>query len=158
MYSQSFLIKINNNFLWTSVIFAVTSVRAFFKLLNLSKLVSCNHGQVMVLYLYRNGTWKLNQMMVCRAHARNVRLIRFPFIGSLPTFYIWIQCKPFCYSSFIANLEDVSESQTGIEPATFWSPVRSSNLWATRIQMAERRLNVLPLYRRVSRSRAHNSV
>ena len=48
--------------------------------------------------------------------------------------------------------KNVSEPQTGIEPATFWSPVRRYNHWATRTQMAERTictgslitLNVLP--------------
>ena len=33
--------------------------------------------------------------------------------------------------------KNVSEPQTGIEPATFWSPVRRSNHWATRTQIAE---------------------
>ena len=30
----------------------------------------------------------------------------------------------------------ISEPQTGIEPATFWWPVRHSNHWATKTQMA----------------------
>ena len=29
----------------------------------------------------------------------------------------------------------ISEPQTGIEPATFWWPVRRSNYWATKTQM-----------------------
>ena len=32
--------------------------------------------------------------------------------------------------------KNVSEPQTGIEAATFWSPVRRSDHWATRTQMA----------------------
>ena len=38
------------------------------------------------------------------------------------------------------NPENISKPQTGIEPATFWSPVGRSNYWATKTQMAERRL------------------
>ena len=41
--------------------------------------------------------------------------------------------------------KNVSEPQTGIEPATFWSPVRRSNHWATRTQMAERRPRCIPV-------------
>ena len=41
--------------------------------------------------------------------------------------------------------KNVSEPQTGIEPATFWSPVRRSNHWATRTQMAERRPRYVPV-------------
>ena len=42
-----------------------------------------------------------------------------------------------CSSSYFYSLN----SQAGLEPTTFWLPVRRSNHWAIRIQMAERRLN-----------------
>ena len=37
-------------------------------------------------------------------------------------------------------LEKFLSSQAELEPTTFWSPVRRSNHWATRTQIAERRL------------------
>ena len=46
----------------------------------------------------------------------------------------------FLSTQAFANPENISEPQTGIEPATFWSPVRRSNHWATKTQMAQRRL------------------
>ena len=46
----------------------------------------------------------------------------------------------FLATQAFANPENISEPQTGIEPATFWSPVKRSNHWATKTQMAERRL------------------
>ena len=36
--------------------------------------------------------------------------------------------------------EKFLSSQAELEPTTFWSPVRRSNHWATRTQIAERRL------------------
>ena len=48
--------------------------------------------------------------------------------------------------------KNVFEPQTGIEPATFWSPVRRSNHWAIRTQMAERRPRCVPVRKRDTRT------
>ena len=57
----------------------------------------------------------------------------------------YIQGKLFCYSSLSQTQKNICEPQTGIEPTTFWSPVRRSNHWATRTQMAERRPRCVPV-------------
>ena len=44
--------------------------------------------------------------------------------------------KLFATQALSQTQKNISEPQTGIEPATFWSPVRRSNHWATRTRMA----------------------
>ena len=53
--------------------------------------------------------------------------------------------KLFATQALSQTQKNVSEPQTGIEPATFWSPVRRSNHCATRTQMAERRPRCVPV-------------
>ena len=55
---------------------------------------------------------------------------------------MYIDGKLFATQALSQTQKNVSEPQTGIEPATFWSPVkRGSNHWATSTtEMAERRL------------------
>ena len=53
--------------------------------------------------------------------------------------------KLFATQALSQTQKNVSEPQTGIEPATFWSPVRRSNHWAARTQMAERRPRCVPV-------------
>ena len=50
--------------------------------------------------------------------------------------------KLFATQALSQTQKNFSEPQTGIEPATFWSPaLRCSNHWATRTQMTERRVD-----------------
>ena len=51
--------------------------------------------------------------------------------------------KLFATQALSQPQKNVSEPQMGIELATFWSPVRCSNNWATRTPMAGRRLRRL---------------
>ena len=67
---------------------------------------------------------------------RNLQVI-YIYEGWLAAWYI--KGKLFATQALSQTQKNVSEPQTGIEPATFWSPVRRSNHWATRTQMAERR-------------------
>ena len=53
--------------------------------------------------------------------------------------YVVIKGKLFAISKLNRKLRKM-KPQTGIEPTTFWSSVRRSNRWATRPQLAERRL------------------
>ena len=48
---------------------------------------------------------------------------------------MYIDGKLFATQALSQTQKNVSEPQTGIEPATFWSPVRRSNHWATRTRM-----------------------
>ena len=59
---------------------------------------------------------------------------------------MWMTCSLVNYLS--QTQKNVSEPQTGFEPATFWSPVRRSNHWATMTQMAERRPRCVPVRKR----------
>ena len=59
---------------------------------------------------------------------------------SLLKSFKYMYMENFLATQAFANPENISEPQTGIEPATFLSPVRRSNHWATKTQMAERRL------------------
>ena len=65
----------------------------------------------------------------------------------------WISCSIFGWVNFwlfkypvrimffeLFYSEKFLSSQAGLEPTTFWSPVRRSNHWAIRTQMAKRRL------------------
>ena len=63
-----------------------------------------------------------------------------------------IQVKLFATQVLSQTQKNVSEPQTGIEPTTFWSPVRHPNHWATRTQMAERRPRYVPVRTRDIRS------
>ena len=56
--------------------------------------------------------------------------------------------KLFATQALSQTQKNVSEPQTGIKPATYWSLVRRSNHWATRSQMAERRPRYVPVRKR----------
>ena len=59
----------------------------------------------------------------------------------------WIYVETDERSSSSILRKTISEPQTGIEPATFWWPVRRSNHWATKTQMANLYLSVAYLCR-----------
>ena len=51
----------------------------------------------------------------------------------------------------LSSKKTISEPQTGIEPATFWWPVRRCNHWATKTQMDSQGASSFDLYVRPKR-------
>ena len=60
--------------------------------------------------------------------------IYVPMIIMTYGMFIWEAGRDVCRDG------KISEPQMGINPTTFWSPVRPFSYWATRSQMAEQRL------------------
>ena len=82
-----------------------------------------------------------------------IATLRYIFINLGSNLLVNKSFKENCFAT-----QALSQTRTtGIEPATFWSPVGHSNHWATRTQMAERRPRCVPVRKRDTRTAKQQS-